>query len=426
VTSADQRPQPASRRGFLELLLLVARRDYLRTVRRRGFILGTALLPLSIVLFMLLSALSAGGFGPGGPSTDPTIRLVDETLLDLQADPTTAPHVVFTDRDEALAQLRSGAAQEVYVLPAGYLETGRIERIVPPRLGFEPAALQRRVAQEQELAAYLRGQLASRAGLSREEIERLIAPFQVRDVTLDGAPSPVPSPATFLVPYVFATLFVISIFITSGYLLQSVTEEKENRVIEILLSSIPPLPLMAGKIIGLGAAGLTQVLIWLATAFIGMPLIGERVPGLADLDLAPGPLLLAIVYFVLGYLAYGAIFSAIGALAPGAREAQQYSGFFGFFAVIPLVMTGAFLADPGGPIVTALVLIPMTAPAAAPQLLVLGSDPSWPLIAISLALLVGFVIVATIGSARIFRATLLLYGTRPSLGGIARALLARA
>ena len=425
MTPTGERPQVASRRGFLDLLLLVARRDYLRTVRRRGFILGTALLPLSIVLFMLLSALSAGGFGPGGPPTDPTIRLVDETALDLRADPAT-PNVVFTDRDEALAQLRSGAAQEVYVLPARYLETGRIERIVPPQQGFQPTAVQRRIAQEQELAAYLRGQLASRAGLSVEEVERLIAPFQVREVTLDGAPTPGPSPATFLVPYVFATLFVISIFITSGYLLQSVTEEKENRVIEILLSSIPPLPLMAGKILGLGAAGLTQVLIWLATAFIGMPLIGERVPGLADLDLAPGALLLAIVYFVLGYLAYGAIFSAIGALAPGAREAQQYSGFFGWFAVIPLVMTGAFLADPGGPIVTALVLIPMTAPAAAPQLLILGREPSWPLIAVSLVLLVGFVIVATIGSARIFRATLLLYGTRPSLAGIARALLARA
>jgi len=412
-------------RRFLDLLLLVARRDYLRTVRRRGFILGTALLPISIVLFMLLSAISAGGFGPGGPPADPTIRLVDETALGLRADPA-APNVVFTDREEALAQLRSGAAQEVYVLPAGYLEIGRIERIVPPQQGFQPSAVQRRIAQEGELAAYLRSQLASRAGLSREDVERLVAPFQVREVTLDGAPTPGPSPATFLVPYVFATLFVISIFITSGYLLQSVTEEKENRVIEILLSSIPPLPLMAGKIIGLGAAGLTQVLIWLASAFIGLPLIGERVPGLVDLDLAPGALLLAIVYFVLGYLAYGAIFSAIGALAPGTREAQQYSGFFGFFAVIPLVMTGAFLADPGGPIVTALVLIPMTAPAAAPQLLILGSDPSWPLIAVSLVLLVGFVILATIGSARIFRATLLLYGTRPSLGGIARALLARA
>ena len=81
---------------------------------------------------------------------------------------------------------------------------------------------------------------------------------------------------SYLVPYAFTLIFMLSIFITSGYLLQSVTEEKENRVVEILLSSIPALPLMAGKVLGLGAAGLTQVAIWVATALIALPLINNQ------------------------------------------------------------------------------------------------------------------------------------------------------
>lgn len=141
--------------------------------------------------------------------------------------------------------------------------------------------------------------------------------------------------ASFLIPFAFTLLFVMSIFITSGYLLQSVTEEKENRVVEIVLSSIPSLPLMAGKLLGLGAAGLTQVVVWIGTAIVFLPLLADRLGGIDDLHLTPVILVLAIIYFVLGYLAFGAIFAAIGALAPGNREAQQYSGFFGFFAGHP-------------------------------------------------------------------------------------------
>ena len=416
-------------RSFLDLVLLVARRDYLRTVRRRGFIAGTALLPLSLLFFSIVSTLATGGGLPSGPPPSAeqlAIRLVNDSTLPLAADPAAGPHVRLLDRAEALAQVRGGEAQEVYILPPDYLQSGRIDRVVAPERGPSPSSIQRRVAQEQELSGYLRGQLASGSGLTPEQVGRLITPLQVREVTADGRPAPGTGPAAFVIPYAFSTLFVISIFITSGYLLQSVTEEKENRVVEILLSSVPALPLMAGKIVGLGAAGLTQVVVWLATAVAALSLVGERLPGLSSFGLAPSTVLLAVIYFVLGYLAYGAIFAAIGALAPGTREAQQYSGFFGFFAVVPLVMTGAFLDDTSSPIVTALLLIPMTAPAAALQLIMLSPEPPWPLIAISLALLIGFVVLATLGAARIFRATLLLYGTRPSVAGIARALLARA
>jgi ABC-2 type transport system permease protein len=135
-------------------------------------------------------------------------------------------------------------------------------------------------------------------------------------------------------------------------------------------------------------------------------------------------LVLAVVCFVLGYLTYGAIFAAIGALSPGAREAQQYSSFFGFFAVIPLIATPLFINDPNSPIVWVLALLPLTAPAAVLELLAVPSAPT-ALIALSLAVQVIYVVVAIFLAGRIFRATLLLYGMRPSVRSIAGAVFAR-
>jgi ABC-2 type transport system permease protein len=329
------------------------------------------------------------------------------------------------DREEALRRLGSGETDAAYLLGPDYLATGRVERIVLRSGGFDVAELEQRIVQEQRLAALLRRHLAADSGLPSTAVERLVTPVAVEQRALEGGPSPGPTALQFLVPYAFSTLFVISIFITSGYLLQSVTEEKENRVVEIVLSSVPALPLMSGKILGLGAAGLTQVAVWLATALLALPIMATRAPGIEQVRLGPEVVLPAICYFVLGYVAYGAIFSAIGALAPGTREAQQYSGFFGVFAVVPLIFTAAFLSDIGSPIVTALSLFPLTAPAAVLQVLVLADEPPWLLVGISLALLAAFTALATLASARVFRATLLLYGMRPSLRQVAGAILSR-
>jgi ABC-2 type transport system permease protein len=130
---------------------------------------------------------------------------------------------------------------------------------------------------------------------------------------------------------------------------------------------------------------------------------------------------LAFVYFVLGYLAYGAIFAAIGAIAPGNREAQQYSGFLGFMAAIPFILFSVFVTDLQSVIVVALALFPLTTPTA--MLLVLGisEEIPWAMVGASLVSLTLFSLLATWASARIFRATVLLYGVRPSLGQLVAA-----
>ena len=251
-----------------------------------------------------------------------------------------------------------------------------------------------------------------------------IVPAKIESRTTEGEPvTDLSVVASFVLPYIFTLLFVLSIFITSGYLLQSVTEEKENRVVEIVLSSIPALPLMAGKILGLGLAGLTQVVIWVITALIALPLLNAQLA--TNIEITPVTLALAVLYFALGYLAYGAIFAAVGSVAPGSREANQYSSFFGVIAVVPLIFSTVFLTDLNSPIVWVLALFPLTTPATMLQVLALSPTTPWFMVAITLVDLVAFVLIATIACARIFRATLLLYGVRPDVRQMVGAVLAR-
>jgi ABC-2 type transport system permease protein len=414
----------------LDLVQLVAVREYLRTVKRRGYVVGTLLLPLGLGGLLALSMLVGSGrfmSGGFGPPPDYVLLVVDESALGLEPEPALAPHLVLTSRESASSRLGAGEVEEYYIVPSTYPDQPIIVRVQTDDAGGLFGGLQRQAAQQAELSALLASTLMTDAGVPVDTQVRVLAPTDITAVGPDGQPvSEEPNIASFLLPFGFTMLFVLSIFITSGYLLQSVTEEKENRVVEIVLSSIPALPLMAGKIIGLGGAGLTQVVVWILTAAVAILLFGQSVPDVASLAVSPVVFLLGLVYFALGYLAYGAIFSAVGAVAPGSREAQQYAGFFGFLAVIPLIFTSVFLTDPSSPVVIALALFPFTTAAAMLLVLTLSPEIPWLLVVASLASLTTFAFLATVASARVFRATLLLYGVRPSMRNIVAAVFARA
>ncbi|MEP7378892.1 MAG: ABC transporter permease [Chloroflexota bacterium] len=412
--------------SFARLVLLVARRDYLRTVRRRGFIAGTLLLPAAMALMFGISAFfsTTGSQQPLGQ-----VLVVNESPVTLTTDPTLTPHVVLVDRADADAQLVAGSARDYYLVPVSWPAAPDIRRIVAEGAGANKPlssieALTLEQSAQAEIELILRLSILRDAGLPDKALVQLLTPTQITSVSTTGEPVTDASVlAGFALPYIFTLIFVLSIFITSGYLLQSVTEEKENRVVEIVLSSIPALPLMAGKVLGLGVAGLTQVAIWLATALLAIPLINQQFS--LDVSFSAVQMILAVVFFCLGYLGYGAIFAAVGAIAPGAREGQQYSSFFGFFAVVPLIATPVFVSDPNSLICWALAIFPLTAPAASLELLSLAQVP-WMMIGISFVAQLLFVLVAVVLAGRIFRATVLLYGVRPSLGRIVAALTGRA
>lgn len=407
--------------GRFRLTGLVARREYLRTVRRRGYIFGTLLLPVGIAALMAISTFfSVDGFDDGGEPSG-TVVIVNSSDVAIEDVASGQVQLTTLSAEDAAAQLETGEISEYYVLPEDFRERRVVTR-VELGAGLSISRLENQETKEGLLRFLVRDALLREAGLTPEESAQLLQGVTFTAVTVEGDEvSELDIAAGIAVPLVFVAIFMISIFITSGYLLQSVTEEKENRVVEILLSSIPSMPLMAGKILGLGGAGLTQVAIWVLTALVALPLLSSQVSDLGPIELDPTILVLALVYFVLGYLAYGAIFAAIGAIAPGNREAQQYSGFLGFFAAIPFILFSVFLTDLASPVTIALALFPLTTPTA--MLLILGLSESvpWPMVGASLVSLALFGIIATFASARIFRATVLLYGVRPTLSQLVAA-----
>lgn len=409
-TTADNRQS-----GRFRLTSLVARREYLRTVRRRGYIFGTLLLPFGIAMLMAVSMFfSTDGFDTDGQASG-TIVVVNESDVPISEFRTAGASLELLSTGEAAAQLESGDIGAYYVIPDDFRTEAGITRIENDT-GVDISRLEGAENNEGLLRYVIRDALLREAGVPAEDSARILQGVTITVITTAGDEvSGLDIAAGIAVPMVFVGIFIFSIFMTSGYLLQSVTEEKENRVVEIVLSSIPATPLMAGKIIGLGGAGLTQVAIWMASALVAVPLLSSQIPDLGPIDLDPTMLVLALTYFVLGYLAFGAIFAAIGAIAPGNREAQQYSGFLGFAAAMPFIVFSAFLTDLQSPLVLALTLFPLTAPTS--MLLVLGLSDSvpWTLVGASLTSLTLFAILATFASARIFRATVLLYGVRPSL-----------
>ena len=406
---------------FVRLVVLVARRDYLRTVRRRGFLIATLLLPAGMALIMLLSGAAASS-GSSTPSHKPIV-VVNESSVALQVDPQLTPDVQLVGKAEADARFQSGDITEYFVIPAAWPTPASVVHIESQE-GRSRLLDAISSTSQSELEVMLRTSILRDAGLPAAALGTVLAPITYDSQTPDGQPvSDADLAASFLVPYAFTLVFVLGIFITSGYLLQSVSEEKENRVVEILLSSVPALPLMAGKIVGLGLAGLTQIVIWLLTAVIGLPLLNQQLS--INITVAPTTLILTFVLYAVGYLTYGALFAAIGALASSSREAQQFSSFVVLPAIIPVVLVTFFLRDSASPVVWLLTLLPLTAPGAILEVVAIAPSPPWLMVGLSILSQLIVAAVAVFMSGRIFRATVLLYGVRPSVRRIASAVFAR-
>jgi ABC-2 type transport system permease protein len=222
-----------------------------------------------------------------------------------------------------------------------------------------------------------------------------------------------------------ATLFVFFFLISmsSGFMLQSVSREKENRTAEVLLLSVRPRELMLGKVLGLSIVALLQMIIW-----VGGPLLllrgysqlqGQVVSALgASIRLPAGFMLWAVLYFLLGYLMYASLMAAIGALAPNARAAGQVTVVILLPLMIPLLVNTAFTQAPNGTLATVLSLFPLTAPTAMVTRLAMIPVPAWQL-GVSLLGLGAVTYVLVLLAARFFRAETLLSDTALTLGRIA-------
>lgn len=225
----------------------------------------------------------------------------------------------------------------------------------------------------------------------------------------------------FVLVYAFGIILMMAIFWGGGYVMQSIVQEKESRIIEIMLSSVRPLPLLVGKVLAMGTLSLLQVVLLLGT-FLYLGGQAETViEGLGNLEVEPYIVILMVVYFVLGYLLYGSLMAGIGALSTTARESQNFVSIVTLPAVVPFFFLSIFVEEPNGTLATLFSLVPLTAPLSMGMRMSIVDVPADQL-ALSIGLLAVAVAFALWFAARLFRVNTLLMGSMPRFKDIPKLL----
>lgn len=408
----------------------IAQREYLVNLRRWGFLFFTLAIPalgLIALAVMAFANLNMGGaftfISPETESKTTHIGVVDNAGVIEPILPGYAERFqIYPDEEAGIDAVRAAEIDALLVLPETYTESGRL-RMIAPSGGMESlSVLSSDEARDFLVAHLLRDHV-------EPELRELVAnPYNVERITLEEeSASPGEAALGFMIPYFSGILLGIAIFTSSGYLLQGVATEKSSRVVEILLSSVTPRQLMAGKVLGLGALGLTQILVWITSSFLlgylAIQTLGVSSAIFGLLASRPGILGLALVYFLLGYTLYAVLMGGVGALGTSQQESQQMGGIFTFFAIIPFMAAGFIIGNPNQLFVRILSWFPLTAPTA--MLLRLPLTEQLPRIDIigSITLLLLTIPLAIWIGGKLFRLGLLIYGQRPSIGRIFRALL---
>jgi ABC-2 type transport system permease protein len=380
--------------------------EYLRHVKRKRFIFAVISLPLFLVLIMVVSIFSVtmgmdhrplGYVDRSGVLVSPPEEVDGaSTLLDIEL-------VRYDDEQQAGRAFAAGDIQGYYVLAENYLQTGRVHLVAGE-------AIERSV--QNQFGRYIRSQLVQ--SQSPQVAERLIEGYDVEVLALtETEPEVSTSWLQMLLPIVAGILFVMVINTSGGYLLQAVVEEKENRTIEIVITSVSPGQLMAGKIMGNLSVGLTQLLIWLLFPLLGFLVLRRFSPLVQGLYLDPEYVWLLLLTLIPAFILIAALMATIGATATEAREAQQIAGLFTLPVVAPFWFFVPLMTDPHGTLALALSLFPLTAPVSLPLRAAFAEVPLWQSV-LSISLLMLSAGMALWLAGRAFRQGMLHYGKRLS------------
>ena len=437
---------------------VVMTREFLSTVKRKSYLIVTFGMPFFVSIYLGMVAVLPALFMAQSGATKKDVGLVDEAGVVRQEElaglasggaeaevreltkrlgagsssgrmaaallEQAAPVVQFRlleGREEGLQALRDKEIERLYVIPADYLERGGVETYRPKNASLGIGRSKGGEALERLLSrSLLAGHVPNAL---RPRIEHPLRGGASQQFTLapDGTIEPLDVSARIArmaIPIVFAILFFMSVMTSAGYLLQGVSEEKENRVIEVILSSVRPDQLLFGKLIGLGGAGLLQLAIWISVASLATSLLAAAALAVLDFKLFLG----CLVFFVLGFLMLGSLMTGTGALGTTARESQQMAAIWSTLTILPPAFTWIGIMDaPNGTLARVLGWFPLTAPITMMLRLGTGEVPWWDLLVAVLCLSAGVYLSVRVSGA-LFRLGLLMYGKRPSLREIFRQL----
>jgi ABC-2 type transport system permease protein len=390
-------------------------REFLTTVRRKGFILTMILMPLYGVFATAMGALPSM---LAKRSTEARVIAVVDPGRVLGADAGQSVPMdpewqarFYGSFDEATRAFQAGEVRSILKLEPDYVATGHStqyrhagglltgRRAGPPYDDF----MRRRLLATRVDTALVSRVLdpivdsmfveSPKGGFERENMTRRLL--------------------LLLAPLVFGFILAVGIFTAGSYLLQGLGEEKESRILESLLAMVTPDELLAGKLLGLGSASLVLVLVWGSLGGVSIAFQA------ANLSIAPMTYLLGAYYFIVGYFFFASFMLGIGSLVSSYQEANQWAALISFSAMLPFFLLTTIVDQPHGALAATLSIFPWTAPVTMMMRLPAGGVPAWQ-IAASMSLLLVCTLLMLRASAKVFRIGLLMYGKTPTLPEIMR------
>jgi ABC-2 type transport system permease protein len=416
----------------------VIRREFLERVRTKWFIIGTVLGPVFMGLVIVLPILMAER---GGGNR--TVIVVDATTAGFGERLTGAlsrlPRVNVERRAVAAEDIETVAdelAREVDTTPLdGFLlisdaavAEGRAEY-----RGANVSSPSDMRMLEVTLRASVFAERLQQEGVEPGVVVRAQIPVELATVKIrNGKVTGESGESSFVLAYIIWFLLYMAILLYGVQVLGAVVEEKTSRIVEVLVSSLRPFDLLAGKVIGVGAVGLLQLGIWLGAGKLLLDrrvdvarLLGqsaEQAAAIGNMSMPQVPMatvVLFLTYFLLGYFLYAAMFAAVAAMVNSEAEARQAQTPVVMLLVIPTVLMIGILNNPDGGMAVTLSLVPFTSPIAMPVRWAAAPVPLTE-VAASVAILLATVVAITWIAGRIYRVGILAYGKKPGLKELVR------
>ena len=422
---------------------LIARSEFLRRVRSKWFIATTLLAPLFSLALIVVPVLALGG-DDGVERVavrDETGRLVaplaEALAPGVDVERATAP------LDTLRAQVLDGQLDGVLLLPASLLDSTAMGSDGPPA-GAVYYSKGSGIGGNLEIRNAVRGAVrrarAERAGADSTILGQFESAVGFDRVTVsedgDGDDT---SLERFLLANVLSLLVYLAILIYGAMVMRGVIEEKANRIVEVIASSVRPFELMMGKVLGIGAVGLTQLIGWSLLMLLFSTLAGPVLLALApevpagapagatpDIPfadassiLSPGLLAAFVLFFLGGYLLFSSMFAAVGSAVDQEADAQTLQAPIMVPIILPVLFLTAVADNPDGPLALFLSLFPLSSPVIMIVRMAVSDVPWWQ-VALALALLVAAFVGVIALAARIYRVGILMYGKKATFSDLWR------
>lgn len=387
---------------------IIFKHEYFRHVKRKRFILIVLSMPFFILLMIGIGVLTAiftvndapiGYVDHSGLFANPVMPEFESGL------PFTKPMEIlsYANEEQAKKELDEETIQAYYVINKDYFENGYILVV---------AKEQPDGGVNSDFREFLRLNLLK--DVPQDITNRLLEGGELEVKATEGERQMSSDNIfSFILPFIAGFLFMIAINTSGGYLLQAVVEEKENRTMEIILTSSSPTQIMTGKVIGNLSVGLTQLLIWIGFGIIGVIVLQSMFPELQTAQIDLSFLGLMVITFLPAFVMIAAMMATLGATATETREAQQIAGLFTLPIVIPFWFFGVLIESPNSPLAIGLSIFPFTAPISLPLRAAFTNIPFW-----QISLTVTLLVILAIGSlwlaGRAFRLGMLRYGKKLS------------